>query len=107
ALTMTLALAAGGALAFWRLRGARPRLRSAVAPVAAGYGLALVLAAPLLVYALRDLPSRSFTSPRSGTTDAVNLLFPTGVNALGDTSFGSPADGLNTTEAALYLGLPT
>ena len=76
ALTLTLALAAGLALAFWRMRAARPRLRSALAPIAAGYGLALVLAAPLLVYALLGLPDRSFTAPESGTTDAVNLVLP-------------------------------
>ena len=107
ALTMTLALGIGLALAVWRIPSVRPNVRSALAPLAAGYGVALLLASPLLVYALRDLPGRSFTLPDSGRTDAVNLLFPTEVNALGDTRLGSPTKGFNTVEAALYLGLPT
>ena len=55
ALTLTLALAAGLALGFWRMKATRARLRSALAPIAAGYGIALLVAAPLLVYALLGL----------------------------------------------------
>jgi hypothetical protein len=107
ALTMTLALALGLLLAFWRMRAVRPRLRSALTPIAIGYGFALLVASPLLAHALLGLPSRSFTAPDGASTDAVNLVLPTEVNGLEGSWVRSFTAGLNTTESALYLGLPT
>ena len=89
------------------MRDSRLRLRSALAPIAAGYGLALLIATPLLVYALLGLPDRSFTAPDAATTDAVDLVLPTEVNALGAAGLDAFTKSINTTEAGLYLGVPT
>jgi hypothetical protein len=107
ALTMTVALAVGLALAAWRVKEARGRLRSALAPIAAGYGLGALLAAPLLAYAALDIPWRSFAGAETAGTDALNLVFPTSVNGLAGSSFDSLTDHFNATESALYFGLPT
>jgi hypothetical protein len=104
---MTIALAVGLALALWRMRDRRVRLRSALAPIAAGYGLGALLAAPLLAYAALDVPRASFTGAEVTGTDALNLVLPTRVNGLAGSSFRSLASHFNDTESALYLGLPT
>lgn len=107
ALTMTLVLAGGLVLAYVLARDARPRLLSAAAPVAAGYGIAGVLASPLLAFAVIGFPGKSFTGAELSGTDLMNVLLPTHLNALGGSMFNSVNDNFNNVESALYLGPPT
>ena len=113
AFTLTLALAIGGALAFGFVRDARPRLRSSLGPIAAGYGLAVVLAAPLVAYTLIGfVPGTIWNGGASGSgtnqtgTDLLNFVAPATTIAIGrvwavpaNLNAGGGADG--------YLGLPT
>ena len=80
ALTLTLVLAVGLPLASLLLRDARPRLRSALLPIAGGYVVAAVLAAPLVVYVLAGFVSTGLASDeRALVTDPLNFVTPTGV----------------------------
>ncbi len=113
AFTLTLALAIGGALAFGLVRAARPRLRSSLGPIAAGYGLAVVLAAPLVAYTLIGfVPGTIWNGGASGSgtnqtgTDLLNFVAPAATIGIGrvwavpaNLNAGGGADG--------YLGLPT
>jgi hypothetical protein len=106
--TLTLALAAGLALAWALSPPRRPRLRAALAPLAAAYGLAAILVAPLLWYIVTDFRSGVFFPPGDNSADLLNLLVPTTETAVG----GSAASGLsahfapNVFEQGAYLGLP-
>lgn len=109
AFTLTLILALGLLLAFWLFRDARRRLRSSLAPIAAGYALGAVFAAPLLVFVLLGFVSRSFISPvvKDAGTDLLNFVVPTPVIAIGGTSFSSVRGHFLAAGASGYLGLPT
>lgn len=106
ALTMTIALGVALLLALLSFPDARPRLRSAVAPIVAGYGGAALLTLPLLAYVVVVVPSRPFTGAEISGTDALNLILPTSVNGLAGSYFRSFATHFNPTESASYLGLP-
>jgi hypothetical protein len=106
--TMTLALAVALALAFACVPQARARLRSLLAPLAAGYACAAVVVGPLLYYALTDFQGGEFHSPNSFSADIANLVIPTGAAAIG----GDWAAGVaarfpgNEFEQGAYLSLP-
>ena len=74
--TLTLALAVALALAFGLVRSARPRLRSLASPLAASYGIAAVLASPLLYYALTDFQSSSVNPADAFVADLANFVVP-------------------------------
>src|SRR5262249_35648844 len=57
--TLAIALAASLGVAYLCWREHRPRLRAALGPVAAAYGLSLAVAAPLVYYALSGFRSES------------------------------------------------
>jgi hypothetical protein len=107
--TLTLALVVGISVAFAFFRDERARLHSLLRPLAAAYGLALVLAAPLVVYALTGFRSQSINEPSSFSADLLNVVVPTHVLALttsGLTRISQHFPG-NDAEQGAYLGLPT
>jgi hypothetical protein len=106
--TLTLAFAISWALAFWLVPTRRERLRSLLVPTAAGYGIAALLASPLLYYVLTDFNSGALGPTAEFVTDPVNLVVPTVITAVG----GAAATGIsvhfppNILEQTSYLGLP-
>ena len=90
--TLTLMLALGFLLAFALLRAERPRIRSLLRPLAAGYALAALLAAPLLYYALTGFHSGAIGSAELFDADLLNLVVPTQVIGLGGQSLSSVSD---------------
>jgi hypothetical protein len=107
ALTLTVFLALGLVLAFWLLRDMRPRLRSSLVPIAAGYALGAAFAAPLVVYALLGFVSGSFIDVGVGGTDLLNFVVPTRVIGVGGSSFDSVTANFGPAGSSAYLGLPT
>ena len=106
--TLTLALLGSLVLAFALVPWTRPRLRRLAAPLAYGYGLAALLAAPILYYALSDYSSRPPPGSEQFTGDLLNIVVPTHI------SFGGWWTGnlvehfpANVVEQGAYLGVPT
>jgi hypothetical protein len=81
--SLTLALAGGLALVWWQMPSRRAAIRALWRPLLAAYGAAAVLAAPLTWYLLTGFESGSVNSPSVFSADAVNLLVPTRITALG------------------------
>src|SRR4051794_40110398 len=109
ALTLTLALLAGLALAWAAAPARRARLRRIVPPLAGAYAVGAILASPLLVYALRDFEHGSINPPGSYTADLLNFVVPTRVVVASgawarDHAFHFPG---NDSERGAYLGIPT
>ena len=107
--TLALALAAGLALAAILVAELRPRVRSVLAPIALAYVLALVVAAPLVAYAVSGFRSESINEPSRFSADLLNVGLPTHILALttaGITAISSRFPG-NDAEQGAYLGLPT
>jgi hypothetical protein len=106
--TLTLALACSLILGFAVAPPVRPRLLQLVRPLAYGYAVAALLAAPIFYYALKGYSSRPPTGSEDFTGDLLNFVIPTSI------SFGGwwtthvvqqfPA---NVVEQGAYLGLPT
>jgi hypothetical protein len=107
ALTATLVLALCLALAAVSLRDLRPRLRASLAPLAAGYALAAVVAAPLLVFALSRFVSRSIVDLPVVGTDLLAFVVPTEVTGLGGTWLTSVGHAFLPGGKSAYVGLPT
>ena len=109
AFTLTLALAAAVALAYAFLPSRRSRLVALLGPVGAAYGGALVLASPLVGYALAGFRSESINEPAKFSADLLNVVVPTHVLAL--TTSGLTAISrhfpANDAEQGAYLGVPT
>src|SRR5215211_656376 len=109
ALTLTLALVAGLAIAWVAAPGRRAHVRALAAPLAAAYGGAALLASPLLVYALRDFEHESINPPALYTADLLNFVLPTGIVAASGswaTKLASHFPG-NSSERGAYIGVPT
>jgi hypothetical protein len=107
--TLAFALLVTLAAAFAFMPGLRARLLSLLRPLAVAYALALVLAAPLVVYALTGFRSESINEPARFSADLLNVVVPTHVLALTSSGLTSisrhfPA---NDAEQGAYLGLPT
>jgi hypothetical protein len=107
ALTLTFALAVSLAIASAFFRSYRRRLASAVVPIAAGYGIAAVLAAPFIVYLLTGFESEKFVGSSGG--DLLNIVLPTRFIAAGGSVFASIVSDFtsNDVDRDLYLGVPT
>jgi hypothetical protein len=87
--TITLFLAIGLLLAFALVPGARPRLRASLLPIAAGYALGAVFAAPFALYAIGGLPPGGFgTEPVIGS-DLLSFVVPTSDVAIGGTDWAA------------------
>jgi hypothetical protein len=108
ALTMTVALVLGLALAALFVSAVRLQVRAAVVPLAAGYGLAALLAAPLLVYALLGFRGTRLISNPIGAfgTDLVNFVVPDGIIWAGGSWFRTFLEPFISGYSA-YIGLPT
>jgi hypothetical protein len=109
ALTLTIALVLALAVAFLVLREQRPRVRTALGPIAAAYLVGGVVSAPLLVYlALGYRPTSLLDNNYWGATgtDLVQFAVPNSVHAIGGSSFPS-ISALMPTGDSSYLGIPT
>jgi hypothetical protein len=108
AFTLTVVLVLGLLLAIWLLRELRPRLRSSVGPIVAGYALGALFAAPLVVYALLGFVSSKFSGDLRtyGGTDLDDFVLPNNVIELGGSSFHSLLSHMPSGDSA-YLGVPT
>jgi len=107
ALTVTLMLAIGVALALWLVAGRRQRIRSSLRPIATGYVLAGVLSGPLLAFVALGFVASSIV-PLAGTnTDLLNLIVPTQAIAIGGSAFRHVSTKLPDGGIGVYLGLPT
>jgi hypothetical protein len=106
--TLTVALVTSLVAAYAVVPDARARLRNALPAVAGAYGVACLVAAPLLAYALKDFHTESINDPALFPADLLNLVVPT------ETTYVT-TDGLrslsreflgNSAENGAYLGLP-
>jgi hypothetical protein len=105
ALSATLALAACLLLGYVFAAQLRPVLRRAVAPIAAGYGLGLVFAAPFTYYLLSDFPLATMeTQQKLNGSDALGAIVPNEVVAIGGNDLGTIAN--HAASKMAYLGLP-
>ena len=106
-LTLTLALAAGLLIASVVAREHRRRILSVLAPIAAAYGIAAVLAAPFVAYLVAGFESGKFVGASDG--DLLNIVVPTRLIAVGGSMFDSITRNFATNEidTDLYLGIPT
>src|SRR5215204_4359377 len=109
ALTLTIALVVGLAIAWVAARDRRARLRRLMAPLAGAYAVGAVLASPLLVYALRDFERGSINPPGTYTADLLNFFVPTRIVAVSgswarDHALHFPG---NDAERGAYIGIPT
>ena len=107
-ITATLMLVLGLALAFVVAPEARPRLRSSLRPLLAGYLVAGLLAAPLVYYALEGIASRTDVFAAYFDTDLLNLVVPTEITGAGGQLFEKTVGRWpgGTPERGSYLGLP-
>jgi hypothetical protein len=107
-LTLTLVLVLAIVLALVLLREQRQRVVSALPVIAAGYALAALLAAPLVVYALKGYVPSGFADPDFFSGDLLNFVVPTRLTDLGGSSLVHVATNFpgNDDERGSYLGLP-
>jgi hypothetical protein len=108
-LTASLALVVSLALAYWLLPQTRPRLRQGLRPLLASSGIALLVAAPLVYYAVTGFQGQSINLPAAFDGDLANFVLPThltwaGGSALAHYSFHFRG---GVAENGLYLGIPT
>jgi hypothetical protein len=106
--TVSLAIAAGLAIAYSVTPSLRHRLTTLLLPLAASYALAGVLVSPLLYYALTDFRSQSVNPPGLYVADLLNYVVPTPMS-LADTSWWYTLSSHflgNDSERGSYLGLP-
>jgi hypothetical protein len=107
--TLVLALVVALATAYACDRARRGRLRALAAPVAASYGVAALLAAPLVYYLLSGFRSETVNPPgRAVVADLLNVLVPTrlvlasgGIAYRLENSFSG-----NVFERGSYIGIP-
>jgi hypothetical protein len=103
ALTASLVGGLALSLAFWLVPGTRTRLRAALIPIAAGYGVGGLLAAPFVVYALLGVPSMSLPGALV-SSDLLNIVVPWWAIGLGGSTFGTFSERFP--EGSVYLGVP-
>ena len=106
--TASLALAVALLLAFAVAPARRGRLRELVRPLVGAYGLALVIASPLLLVTLTGFQSGSINRPRDYPADLLNPLVPTHLSlasVIWGKSIASRFAG-GDSETGAYLGLP-
>jgi hypothetical protein len=106
AFSLTIALVCALVLAYVFAPERRPRLRSALGPLAVAYGIGALFAAPQLYYALTDLRRRGFTPPNVYIADLLNFVLPTHVEWWGAGWAQHIAKDFagNDTEQGVFLG---
>lgn len=106
--TLTLALICSLVLAFALVGEMRPRLLAVVGPLACGYALAAVLAAPIFYYALEGYSARPPSGSEEFVSDLVNFVVPTALSVGGWWTTGvAERFPANIVERGAYLGAPT
>ena len=107
--TLTMALVFGLALAFALVRETRARIRSVLRAVAGAYGLAALLAAPLIYYALTGLTRGVNVFADYYSADLLNLVLPTHLTGWGGSTFKGITGHFpgNDAERGAYIGVPT
>ncbi len=106
AFTLTLMLAIALAIVAVFVRSARGRLRDVLPWLAAGYGLAAVIAAPLLAYiVVGGFGEHGFAYDPTGT-DLTNLVVPPPLNATAGDIFPSIEIHFDEHDDALFVGIP-
>ena len=106
--TLTLALVCSLVLAFALAGQMRPRLLTLVGPIAYGYALAAVLAAPIFYYAVKGYSARPPAGSEEFVSDLVNFIVPTSVSFGGWWTTGlAERFPANIVERGAYLGAPT
>jgi hypothetical protein len=106
--TLTLALACALVLAFALVPAARPRLIRLPLPLAGAYALAAIVASPFLYFVLTGNDFKPLPGPEEFVADALNLVAPTRVEAVGWWAAGLASHfPTNDAERGAYLGLPT
>jgi dolichyl-phosphate beta-glucosyltransferase len=102
----TIALAVSLLLAYLLVFGLRPRLRHAPGPIAAGYGLGALFAAPFTYYLLVDFESGGVVANiKDWGTDVLGPIVPNRMIAVGGGDLTSLAAQIPS--RSVYLGLPT
>lgn len=108
AVTLTLMLVIALILAFVLVPDVRESLSSSLPPVVAAYGLAGVLAGPLVYYGLSAGTPPALTDPSAYNADLLNLVVPTSTVGFSGHAFAHLAahfpGGINEQDS--YLGLP-
>jgi hypothetical protein len=107
--TAALVLALALVLAFALLPATRPRVRAIWRPLLAAVGLSVVIALPIVYYALTGFQSGSINVPSVYDGDALNFLLPTHFVWFGGSWFHSISQYFrgNDSEEGAYLGIPT
>ena len=105
--TVTIAIATATVLAYLVAPQSRYELRALVAPLASAYLLALVIAAPLVYYAVSGFDAHPINSPRQFAADLANLVVPTKLTLLSVREHVMATHFLgNDSERGAYLGVP-
>ncbi len=105
ALLAAIALATSLALGYWIVREERPPIRAALRPLAAGFGLAVLFAAPFVYYLVFDFESGAVLDDiRLWGTDALAAISPQSVAISGTDPLGLST---HVSGRSGYLGLPT
>jgi hypothetical protein len=106
--TLTLALLGSALLAVVLVPWTRPRLRQLALPLVYGYGLAALLAAPILYYAMTGYSSRPPAGSAEFSGDLLNIAVPTSISFGGWWTHSIAAHfPASVAEQGAYLGLPT
>jgi hypothetical protein len=106
ALLVTIALVVSLGLAYWLVPEQRAPLRSALLPIAGGFGLSVLFAAPFVYYLVFHFESGAVVSDiKLWGTDVLAAVSPGREHALS----GTDPLGLSThvSSRSAYLGLPT
>ena len=108
ALTLTLVLGLALILAFAFMADLRRRLIGSLLPIAGGYALGLLLAAPIVYYTLSGLIPEGFVNPPMFSGDLLNFVLPTRLVGAGGSWLASLTSHFpgNDNERDSYLGLP-
>jgi hypothetical protein len=107
--TAALALAVGLVLAYALVPATRARLRHAWLPLVEAVGVALLVAAPLVFYALKGFQGESINDPSLFDANLVNFVVPTKFVWAGGSAFAHTSNDFRggIAEAGAYLGIPT
>src|SRR5262249_55467772 len=107
--TATLALLVSLLLAYAFVPDARGRLRSIWLPLAEAAGIAVVVAAPLIYYAISGFQTGALNSPATYDGVLLNFVLPTHFTWAGGSTFAAISGVFrgNDSEAGAYLGIPT
>jgi hypothetical protein len=108
-LTASLALVVSLALAYWLLPSTRPRLQAGLRPLLAAVGIGVLVAAPLVYYAVTGFQGQSINVPAQFDADVANFFVPTHLTWAGGSAFANYAYKFrgNVAENGFYLGIPT